>query len=378
MSEKEASGPLAGIRVADFTRVLAGPLCTMVLGDLGADVTKIERPVTGDDTRSWGPPFLGDDAAYFYSINRNKRSVVLDLADPSGAEAARVLALDSDVVVENFLPGTMERFGLGYRTLSDANPRLIYCSITAFPPGEHQDRPGYDVMIQAMSGLMSVTGPEGGEPTKVGVALADVITGQNATIGILAALQARERTGRGQRVEVSLFGSTVAALVNQASNYLIGGIVPKPMGNAHPNIAPYQVFHAADRPFVLAVGNDEMFVRMCAAIGRPELGGDERFATNEDRVTNRATLLAILEPAFANRQAADLLEALESAGVPCAPVRDLADVFASPEGRQMVKTLYDPDRAVDIPQVANPIGLSDTPVTYRLPPPRLGDPGARD
>jgi crotonobetainyl-CoA:carnitine CoA-transferase CaiB-like acyl-CoA transferase len=369
-------GALEGIRVADFSRVLAGPLCTMVLGDLGAEVTKVERPGSGDETRGWGPPFLGDDAAYFMSVNRNKVSLALDLSDPDDARTARALAVGSDVVVENFLPGTMERFGLGYEGLAAQAPGLIYCSITAFPPGPLRDRPGYDLAIQALSGLMSVTGPEGGEPTKVGVALADVMAGQNAAIGILAALRSRERTGRGQRVEVSLFESTVAALVNQASNFLIGGVVPRPMGNAHPNIVPYQVFHAADRPFVLAAGNDSLFDRSCGVMGRRDLPDDDRFRTNADRVRNREALLAILEPILAERPAAEWLTAFEAAGVPCAPVRDLADVFDSPEGRQMVRMLHDEERGSDIPQVASPIRLSETPPTYRTPPPRLG--GARN
>jgi crotonobetainyl-CoA:carnitine CoA-transferase CaiB-like acyl-CoA transferase len=285
------------------------------------------------------------------------------------------LALASDVVVENFLPGTMERFGVGYGSLAQERAGLVYCSITAFPPGEHQDRPGYDLMIQAMSGLMSITGPEDGEPTKVGVALADVITGQNAVIGILAALQARQRTGRGQRVEVSLFESTVASLVNQASNHLIGGLVPRPMGNAHPNIVPYQAFRGTDRPFVLAVGNDGLFARACEAIGRPDLASDPRFATNANRVRHRAELVAELTAVFATRPAAEWLALFDEAGVPAGPVRTLADVFESDEGITMVKRLYHPDGGPPdgVPTVADPIGLSDTPVSYRLPPPGLGE-----
>ena len=371
-------GALDGIRIADFSRVLAGPLCTMILGDLGADVVKVERPVTGDDTRSWGPPFAGDgrDAAYFTSVNRNKRSVTLDLRDPDGAATARRLALSSDVVVENFLPGTMEHFGLGYESLAVERPALVFCSIGAFPPGEgdRAARPGYDVLIQAMSGLMSLTGPEGGEPTKVGVALVDVIAGLNAAIGILAALRARDATGRGQRVDVTLFGSSVAALVNQASNYLVGGLVPAPLGNAHPNIVPYQVFHASDRPFVLAVGNDDLYRRACAAIGRGDLATDPRFETNGDRVRNRDMLIPELERVFASRTADQWLVAFDRAGVPAGPVRDLREVFESPEGRAMVKMLYDSTgNESGIPTVADPIGMSGTPVTYRMPPPALGE-----
>jgi crotonobetainyl-CoA:carnitine CoA-transferase CaiB-like acyl-CoA transferase len=368
------TGALDGVRVADFSRVLAGPLCTMILGDLGADVVKVERPGTGDDTRGWGPPFLGDDAAYFMSVNRNKRSVVLDLNAPDDAAAARRLALGSDVVVENFLPGTMERFGVGYESLAAERPALVFCSIGAFPPGEETARPGYDLLIQAMSGLMSLTGPEDGEPTKVGVALVDVIAGLNAAIGILAALRAREATGRGQRVDVTLFGSSVAALVNQASNYLIGGVVPGPMGNAHPNIVPYQAFHASDRAFVLAVGNDDLYRRACAAIGRDDLAADLRFATNADRVRNRAALIPALERQFATRTADEWLALLDGAGVPAGPVRTLRDVFESAEGREMVRVHYDSTEGdPGAPTVADPIALSDTPVSYRLPPPRLGE-----
>jgi crotonobetainyl-CoA:carnitine CoA-transferase CaiB-like acyl-CoA transferase len=268
--------PLAGIRVADFSRVLAGPLATMLLGDLGADVVKVERPVTGDDTRGWGPPFVGGDAAYFLSLNRNKRSVTLDLATEDGRGAARRLALASDVVVENFRPGLMERFGLDHASLSAEHPGLVYCSLTAFGEGDQTARPGYDIIVQALSGLMSFTGHPGGEPTKVGVALLDVICGLYACNAIQAALLGRNATGRGSRVSVSLFDASVAALVNQAANYLLGGLVPRPLGNAHPNIVPYQLFEAADRPFILAAGNDRLFERTCGVIGRPELASDER------------------------------------------------------------------------------------------------------
>jgi crotonobetainyl-CoA:carnitine CoA-transferase CaiB-like acyl-CoA transferase len=344
----------------------------MLLGDLGADVVKVERPGTGDDTRGWGPPFVGEDAAYFLALNRNKRSVAVDLETPPGAEMARRLALRSDVVVENFRPGSMDRFGLGYEALAAENPRLVYCSITTMAPGGVADRPGYDVMVQALSGLMSMTGPRGGEPTKVGVALVDVITGLDAVLGILAALHAREATGRGQRVGISLFEASVAALVNQAANYLMGGVVPEPMGNEHPNIVPYQVFDAADRSFVLAAGNDRLFARTCDVVGRTDLAADPRFATNGDRVRNRATLIPILAGAFAARPAADWLGALEAAGVPCAPVRSLDEVFDSPEGSETVRVIDDPVRG-SLRMVAHPLRLSASPATYRRPPPRLGE-----
>ena len=286
---------LRGLVVADFSRVLAGPLCTMVLADLGADVIKVERSGTGDDTRTWGPPFAGGDAAYFLSVNRNKRSIALDLGSPGGRRAARALALRADVLVENFRPGTMDRFGLGHETLAEEHPSLVYCSISAMGRGADPRLAGYDLVMQALTGLMSVTGPEGGEPTKVGVALLDVVAGLYAATGILAALREREATGRGRLVEISLFEAGLAALVNQASNHLVGGLVPAPMGNAHPNIAPYETFATADGPLVVAAGNDRLFASTCAVLGVPGLASDPRFAANGDRVGNRRTVLRGLD-----------------------------------------------------------------------------------
>jgi crotonobetainyl-CoA:carnitine CoA-transferase CaiB-like acyl-CoA transferase len=365
--------PLRGVRVADFSRVLAGPLATMILGDLGADVVKIERPGTGDDTRGWGPPFVDEDAAYFLSLNRNKRSVALDLQTPEGMEAARRIALASDVVVENFRPGLMRRFGLDYETLAAEEPRIVYCSLTAFgEEGESAARPGYDIIVQALSGLMSFTGQRGGEPTKVGVALLDVVCGLYAAVGIQAALLGRETTGRGQRVTISLFDASVAALVNQAANYLLGGIVPGPMGNEHPNIVPYQLFAAADRPFILAVGNDRLYQRTCEVIGRTDLAEDDRFATNEARVRHRGELIAILQDAFRSRPADEWLRDLEEAAVPCSPVRAVDEVFASPEGASMVQEVDDPVRGL-LRLVADPLRLSGRMPAVRLPPPRLGE-----
>jgi crotonobetainyl-CoA:carnitine CoA-transferase CaiB-like acyl-CoA transferase len=364
--------PLEGVRILDFSRVLAGPLCTMILGDLGADVIKVEQPGEGDETRGWGPPFVGDDAAYFLAVNRNKRSVALDLATPEGARAARALVGTADVVLENFRPGLMQRFGLDYGTLRKQNPGLIYCAISAYAGEPGTSRPGYDIVMQAVSGLMSITGPRGGGPVKVGVAVLDVVAGLYAAVGILAALEARQRTGRGDRLEISLFEASVAALVNQAANHLVSGVVPGPMGTEHPNIVPYQVFPAADRPFVLAAGNDRLFERTCQAIGRPELGTDERFATNGDRVRNRDVLIPLLAALFADRPADEWLRLLEGAGVPCAPVRRLDEVFASPEGRAAVEEVDDASRGV-LRLVASPIRLEGTGQAKSRPPPRLGE-----
>ncbi|HET8526895.1 MAG TPA: CoA transferase [Actinomycetota bacterium] len=363
--------PLAGIRVADFSRVLAGPLATMLLADLGADVIKVERPETGDDTRGWGPPFVDGDAAYFLSLNRNKRSVTLDLSTDEGRSSARRLSLASDVLVENFRPGLMRRFGLDHETLSAERPELVYCSLTAFGD-QAGTRPGYDIIVQALSGLMSFTGHPGGEPTKVGVALLDVICGLYAANAIQAALLRRSSTGRGGRVTVSLFDASVAALVNQAANYLLGGLVPGPLGNAHPNIVPYQLFEASDRPFILAAGNDRLFERTCEVIGRPELATDQRFVTNADRVRHRDALIPILAEAFGIRTADEWVEALEAASVPSAPVRTVDEVFASAEGAAALQEVDDPLRGL-LRLVAEPIHVDGRVPPVRLPPPRLGE-----
>ena len=344
----------------------------MLLADLGADVVKVERPGIGDDTRGWGPPFVGNDAAYFLSLNRNKRSVVVDLATDEGRRVARRLALSSDVVVENFRPGLMETFGLDHASLAAARPKLVYCSLTTFRDEEDR-RPGYDIIVQALSGLMSFTGHPGSEPTKVGVALLDVICGLYAANAIQSALLARADTGRGSRVSISLFDASVAALVNQAANYLIGGVVPQPLGNAHPNIVPYQLFHASDRPFILAAGNDRLFVRTCETVGRPELATDHRFATNAARVRSRDVIVAELGEAFATRTAAQWIGALEAAGVPCAPVRALDEVFASVEGASAIQTVDDPRRGGALRLVAPPIRIDGATPSVRRPPPLLGE-----
>jgi crotonobetainyl-CoA:carnitine CoA-transferase CaiB-like acyl-CoA transferase len=364
--------PLSGIRNADFSRVLAGPLATMVLADLGADVVKVERPDGGDDTRAWGPPFVGRDAAYFLSLNRNKRSVVMDLSTDDGRTEARRLALASDVVVENFRPGLMQRFGLDHASLAAEEPSIVSCSLTAFGEDtEDPTRPGYDIIVQALSGIMSFTGQPGGEPTKVGVALLDVICGLYAANAIQAALVERARTGRGRRVSVSLFEASVAALVNQGANYLLGGVEPSPMGNAHPNIVPYQLFRTRDRAIILAAGNDRLFERTCAVIGRSDLAADLRFATNEARVRNRDSLIPILEEVLASGSADAWLEALADAGVPCAPVRSVGEVFASPEGARTIQAVRrGPD---DLRLVADPIRVDGERLPARRPPPALGE-----
>jgi len=374
MTEVEGPAPLAGVRVLDLSRVLAGPLATMTLGDLGADVLKVERPGEGDDTRHWGPPFAGDDAAYFLSLNRNKRSVAIDLKTTQGADAVRRLAGEVDVVIENFRPGLMSQLGLGLDELRAANPRLVTCSLTAFGDDapEAASRPGYDIIVQALSGLMSITGEPDGEPTKAGVALLDVVTGLYATIGILAALQERERTGAGRHVGVSLFDAGVAAMVNQASNFLIGGVVPTAMGSQHPNIVPYQVFHGSDRPFILAGGNDRIFRRTCEVVGHPEWADDDRFATNQARVMHRDPLVALLTEVFATRPADDWLAELEAASVPCAPIRAMDEVFASPEGAALVQTVEDGARNTTLRLVADPLKFDGERLPVRLPPPLLG------
>lgn len=365
--------PLAGVRVADFSRVLAGPLATMLLADLGADVVKVERPGTGDDTRSWGPPFVEGDAAYFLSLNRNKRSIALDLATTEGRSAARKLALRSDVLVENFRPGLMAEFGLDHHSLAAEHPALVYCSLTAFSDAANAPaRPGYDIIVQALSGLMSFTGQPGGEPTKVGVALLDVICGLYAANAIQAALLGRAETGLGRHVSVSLFDASVAALVNQAANYLLGDLLPERMGNAHPNIVPYQLFEASDRPFILAAGNDRLFARTCEVLGRSELALDERFATNGARVRNRDALVPMLQAAFSTRPAAAWLAELEAVAVPCAPVRGLDEVFASAEGAAAVQEVDDPVRGL-LRLAAGPIRLDGARTPVRRPPPRLGE-----
>ncbi len=369
-----STGPLSGILIADFSRVLAGPYATMLLADLGADVIKVERPGAGDDTRAWGPPYAADGmATYFAGVNRNKRSVTLDLSDAADRARAVELSRRADVLVENFKPGTMERLGLGYDELCAINPRLVYASITGFGTGVGRDLPGYDLMVQAVGGLMSVTGPDPEHPTKVGVALVDVVTGLHASVGILAALRHRDETGEGQRVEVSLLTSLLSGLVNQASGYVEAGVLPKAMGNAHPSISPYEVYATADRPMAIAVGNDGQFRTFVEQLGRPELAADPKFATNPLRVQHRAELKELLEVAMAARGAAEWFDLFAAVGVPCGPINDLAGAFelAQRLGLDAIVEIEQPGSAASR-QVANPIKLSASPATYRTAPPALG------
>ncbi|WP_205288712.1 CaiB/BaiF CoA transferase family protein [Leifsonia aquatica] len=369
-----ADGVLAGLRVADFSRVLAGPYATMMLADFGADVVKIESPA-GDDTRAWLPPVdAAGESTYFASVNRNKRSVVCDLRTPTGLADARRLAATADVVVENFRPGVMESFGLDEATLRATNPGVVFCSITGFGRDAGAALPGYDLLVQAVGGLMSITGAPDGEPSKVGVALVDILTGQNALAGILLALRARDDSGRGSRVDVDLLGSLLAALTNQASSTLATGIPPTRLGNAHPSIAPYELFRAADRDLVVAVGNDRQFAAFADVLGRPELADDARFRTNEARVRHRADLRAVLEPALTSRRAAEWVAAFGRARVPAGPVNSVPEAFAFADGLGLspVVETHDPATGRTSRQPATPIRLDGAPAVHRTPPPLLG------
>ena len=384
---------LDGIRVLDLSRVLAGPWCTQTLADLGADVIKIERPGNGDDTRSWGPPFLKDahgqdtaEAAYYLGTNRNKRSVTCDIAQPEGQALIRDLVRHCDVFIENFKVGDMARYGLDHASLSAINPRLVYCSVTGFgQTGPYRERAGYDYAVQGIGGLMSITGERddlGGGPQKVGVAVADLFTGMNATVAILAALRHAERTGEGQHVDMALLDTQVAMLANLGANYLVSGKVPGRAGNAHQNIVPYQVFEVKPPAgsaegsrdhIILAVGNDGQFAKFCAVAQVPELAKDPRYALNQDRVRHRAELVPQLEAILLTRTKAEWLGALEAAKVPCGAINNLAEVFADPHvnDRQMVNTWQHPVQP-DLKLVASPIKMGRTPVRQDLPPPLLG------
>jgi crotonobetainyl-CoA:carnitine CoA-transferase CaiB-like acyl-CoA transferase len=368
------SGPLDGITVLDFTRVLSGPYCTMQLADMGARVIKIEHPGKGDDTRAWGPPFIHGESAYFLSINRNKESFTLDLKSPAaGAILDRLLAR-ADVVVENFRPGTMHRLGLGYEQLAERFPRLIYCSISGFgQSGPRTKEPGYDAVVQAEGGLMSITGAADGQPFRLGVAISDIVSGMFAAQGIAFALFARERSGQGQLVDIGMLDATAALLTYQSGIYFATGETPRRMGNRHPTIVPYETFAASDGDFVIAVGNDEQWRRFCAVAELESLASDERFATNRARVTHYGTLRPLLADTLRGRTRAEWVDRLRPAGVPCGAVRDVAEVLQDPHlhARGMIQHLEHP--AVGAMRVTGvPIKLSDTPGAVRTPPPTLG------
>ena len=390
MHDNLAMNALDGIRILDLSRVLAGPWCTQTLADLGADVVKVERPVFGDDTRGWGPPFLKDsagndstDAAYYLGTNRNKRSITCDIASAQGQDIIRALALVSDVFIENFKVGDMARYGLDFASLHQINPRLVYCSVTGFgQTGPYRERAGYDYAVQGIGGLMSVTGERddlGGGPQKVGVAVADLFTGMYASVAILAALRHAENTGQGQHIDMALLDTQVAMLANLGANYLVSGKVPGRAGNAHQNIVPYQVFEVAPSAdgskdhLILAVGNDGQYAKFCAVAGRPDLSQDPRFAKNSERVRNRAVLVPILEEVMRSRSKLDWLSALEAAKVPCGAINNLAEVFDDPhvQSRDMVHT-WDRPGTGPVNLVSSPMKLSATPVRNDVAPPLLG------
>jgi crotonobetainyl-CoA:carnitine CoA-transferase CaiB-like acyl-CoA transferase len=379
-------GALSGLLVLDLSRVLAGPWVGQTLADLGAEVIKVERPVSGDDTRSWGPPFLKDlngeptsESAYFACANRNKKSLTVDITRPEGQDVIRRLAERADILIENFKVDGLKQYGLDYASLRKINPRLIYCSITGFgQTGPYASRAGYDFLIQAMGGLMSITGQKdtepGAGPQKVGVALTDILTGLYSTVGILAALSHRQRSGEGQWLDMALLDVQIASLANQASNYLVGGESPTRMGNAHPNIVPYQDFPTRDGYMVIAVGNDAQFSRLCLAAGHPDIATDPRYRTNKDRVQNRKELISQMNAFTVTRSTQEWISDLETVGVPCGPINNLEQVFADPhvKARQIHQQLEHPSMGT-VSSVASPIRLSETPVQYRMAPPLLGE-----
>jgi formyl-CoA transferase len=376
MSMKDEKGLLDGVRVIDLTRVLAGPFCTMILGDLGADVIKIERPILGDDTRHWGPPFVeGGESAYFLCANRNKRSITLDLKSERGLEILKALIRKGDILVENFRTGTLERWGLDYETLQHIHPGLVYCAITGYGHnGPYKDRPGYDILAQAMGGFMSVTGPADGAPHRAGVAIADLAAGMFAVHAILAALYRREKDGRGQYVDIALLDSQVALMTYVASNYLVTGAPPRRLGNAHPNIVPYEVFKARDDYFVFGSGNDRQWSTFCQAVQRPEWATDERYATNPQRITHRDELIANLNELFATREMDEWLSLCEEIGLPAAPIHSMDHVFSDPQAiaRKLQVEIHHPT-AGSVPLVGSPLHIPTQPIQFRYPPPLLGE-----
>ena len=378
------AGALSGIRVLDLTRILAGPTCTQLLGDLGADIIKIEKPGVGDETRLWGPPFVTDangndttESAYYLCANRNKRSVTIDISKPEGAGLVRGLLERCDVLIENFKQGGLAKYGLGYDDVKKLYPRLVFCSITGFgQTGPNAHQPGYDIIAQAYGGIMSVTGEPDGEPMKVAVGIADVMCGMYATVAILAALRHRDATGEGQHIDLALVDSQVAWLVNEGTNYLLSGKTPERRGNQHPNIVPYQVFEVADGNVIVAVGNDRHFARLCELIRQPELAVDARFSTNAERLKHRDALIPLLANRLRRLKKSEVIEGLQAHGVPAGPVNTLPEVFASDQvsARNMTITMSHElagSRTVDL--IGNPAILSRTPVTYRYPPPTVGE-----
>jgi len=374
-------GALEGIRILDMTRALAGPYCTMMLGDLGAEVIKVERPTYGDESRGWGPPFVGEpqppypgESCYFIAANRNKRSLTLNFKEEDGQAILRDLAVKSDVLVENFRTGVLDKMGLGYEDLKTVNPKLIYCSISGYGrTGPYAERPGYDVIIQAEGGMMGITGPVEGPPSRVGIPIVDITAGMFSSTAILAALRHRDLTGEGQLVDISLLDTMTALLTNVASNHLVGGMGHQRLGNDHPNLTPYGVFRAKDRWFAVGVGNEGQWSKLCDIMGQPQLENDPRFATNNDRVANRAELAEVLTQGFAGRNAQEWLEDLHAAGLPCGPINEIPDVFKHPqvEDRDLIIEVEHP-QAGPIKVPGFPYKFSTTPAEVRLPPPLLG------
>lgn len=365
------AGALAGVRILDLTRVLAGPFCTMILGDLGAEVIKVEGTSNKDETRAWGPPYTGKESAYYLCANRNKQAISLNLKTDAGKEVFKKLVTKSDVVVQNFKTGTLDKLGLGYETMKEINPKVILASITGFGnTGPYKDQAGYDYIIQAMSGLMSITGDPASGPQKVGVAISDILTGLYTAIGILAALNERRESGQGQEIDISLFDSQISALVNVASNYLVSRDVPKQLGNQHPNIVPYQVFPTFDQELVIAVGNDKQFERFVSILGMPELARDEKFKTNSHRVEHRAELIPVISEKLKRKPAGHWQERLLEAGIPNGPINDLEAVFNDPQvqARKMEIEMPHPT-AGKINLVGSPLKLSRTPVEMKRHPP---------
>lgn len=369
------SGALEHIRILDLSRVLAGPYCTMVLGDLGAEVIKVEAPGGSDETRGWGPPFQNDVSAYYLCANRNKKSITADLKTAEGIELIKALVSESDVIINNFKSGTMEKFGLDHDTLAEINPGIVSCSITGFgETGPYRDMPGYDFIIQAMSGLMSITGDTNSGPQKVGVAITDILTGLYACVGIQGALLERTQSGKGQKLDISLYDTAVSALVNIGSNYLMSGEIPAALGNQHANIVPYQTFHTLDGDMVIAVGNDNQFKKLCTVLGKPGLAADERFQTNPDRVAHREELVPLLQETFLTKPTSYWQEKCEENKIPCGPIQNLKEVTEDPQlqARDMFVETEHP-AAGTVKMIGSPLKLSRTPVQVKEHPPEAGE-----